>query len=91
MGQAKARGTLEQRVAQAEQRIEALGKRREMDERALARMDAANKRQATRQRGDEVVLATRTSRERLRRSSPHYLAKVAMLVGLVAALKEPGR
>lgn len=87
MGQAKARGTLEQRVAQAEERIAALGRRREMDERALARMDAANKRQATRQRGDEVVLVSHSSRERLRRSSPHHLAKVAMLVGLAAALK----
>jgi hypothetical protein len=90
VGHAKARGTLEQRVAQAEQRDAEIRARREMDERALARMDAANKRQAVKHLPDEVVLVSRSSQERLRRSSPHYLAKMAMLAGLAAALK-PGR
>lgn len=86
MGQAKARGTREERIAQAEDRAREARLRKEMDERALARMDAANKRQlrVERKPGD-VVLITHSSHDRYRASRPSSRATQLLVAGLAAS------
>lgn len=87
MGQAKLRGTREERVtaavAREEERTREARIRREMDERALARMDAANKRQlkVNREPGD-VVLVTHSSKERIERLRPNNVALALALGGM---------
>ena len=89
MGEAKRRGSIEQRIAQAEARDAEARAYADATKRAMQRMAAANARQAERR---QHVMRTPTGRVLIVDDGQHRrLASAALVAGLALAVGHAGR